>query len=339
VSAWTRSASRPFSARDAEAVRSLGFDFIRLQVDPVVLVRDGGPADSLLDEIRATVSFVNAAGLAVIADVHPTDEFKLAALSEPAAFDSLVRGLALLARALSRRSPDSVAIELLNEPVRPRHLQREWNWDSIQRTLWHVARREAPYLTVVATGDRGSSIDGLLAALPLPDSNVVYTFHYYLPYLFTHQGASWGYWASTFHPWLREVPYPSSPDRVQGRLERSLGSAPDSATRAAIAAALSRYGEERWQRSRVLTDVRRAADWARSHGVRVVAGEFGAFSNFALPEDRLAWLRDVRSALEELGVGWALWRLWDYGEGFGLLRRDGSPDESVLAALGLTRLR
>ena len=46
---------------------------------------------------------------------------------------------------------------------------------------------------------------------PLPDTNVIYVFHFYEPHIFTHQGATWGayYWR-----WVKGLHYPSSPENA-----------------------------------------------------------------------------------------------------------------------------
>lgn len=55
----------------------------------------------------------------------------------------------------------------------------------------------------------------------------------------------------------------------------------------------------------------------------------------ARPEDRAAWLSDLRTALEKHGMGWTM---WDYSGGFGVVtKKDGKavPDEVTIKALGL----
>ena len=50
--------------------------------------------------------------------------------------------------------------------------------------------------------------------------------------------------------------------------------------------------------------------------------------------DREAWLKDVRTALERHGIGWAM---WDYSGSFGVVtKKDGqaTPDEVTIRALG-----
>ncbi|WP_298821518.1 glycoside hydrolase family 5 protein [Chloroflexus sp.] len=63
------------------------------------------------------------------------------------------------------------------------------------------------------------------------------------------------------------------------------------------------------------------ADWARSRGLEVYLGEFGAYSGDPSgngPVDlasRIAWTRMIRAEAERQGMSWAY---WEFGSGFGL---------------------
>ena len=69
----------------------------------------------------------------------------------------------------------------------------------------------------------------------------------------------------------------------------------------------------------------------------MVCNEFGVYREYADPQDREAWIHDVRTALERHGMGWAM---WDYSGSFGVVtKKDGRnvPDEITLRALGLSQ--
>jgi endoglucanase len=65
-----------------------------------------------------------------------------------------------------------------------------------------------------------------------------------------------------------------------------------------------------------------------------VCNEFGVFRN-ADPQDRAAWIKDTRTALERHNIGWAM---WDYSGSFGVVtKKDGKStlDENTVRSLGL----
>lgn len=56
---------------------------------------------------------------------------------------------------------------------------------------------------------------GSLATLtqmePYADKNLIYTYHFYEPFLFTHQGANW---TDKITASLKDIPFPYNKDRM-----------------------------------------------------------------------------------------------------------------------------
>lgn len=312
------------TARDIELIKSLGFDHVRFTYEPAMLFDEARPAELKQDYLKhldAALDMLLGSGLAVVFDLHPSDEFKLKLRTDDrfvAAFADFWRALA---RHLSRRDPERLFLEVVNEPM----VEDPYRWMGIQARLAAAIREGAPQHTIVATGPRWSSVDELLRIEPLADRNVVYTFHFYEPHNFTHQGATWGadYW-----PYLKGVPYPSTPEAVAPLLP--------SVTNDAARGALKQYGEERWDAAHVEREIARAAEWARRRGVPLTCNEFGVYRAYTPAPDRLRWLADVRAALERQGIGWTM---WDYAGGFGVAVREkggrAELDPDTAAALGL----
>jgi hypothetical protein len=248
-----------------------------------------------LQWIEAAVERMTRRGLVVVVDYH--DESR-AIESGPAAAEVVERNWASLAARLGRRfGPEQVLLEIFNEPVFDRDPAA---WFPLRRSLASVIRAAAPRHTIVAGGANWSSLDGLLRSEPLADNNVLYTFHFYEPFEFTHQGAPW---VNGPVRRMSGVRYPSSPATVRHVADR-------------IAA---------------------AAAWADRFGVPVWVGEFGAYPPVAPRPDRLCWLYDVRTACERSGIGWAV---WSYDESLGLNRQRNADGRITLdwdsaAALGL----
>jgi hypothetical protein len=182
-----------------------------------------------------------------------------------------------------------------------------------------VIRKEVPAHTIVVT-----SIDGVLSMIPLADTNLIYTFHDYDPFVFTHQGATWvGEGFSS----LREVPYPSTSENIAA----AMAATKDEAARSMI----QLYGVDHWNKARMEQNISAVVEWRQRSQVPVWCGEFGAIRDFAPEGDRTRWIGDMRQTLEAAQIGWAM---WDYRESFGFVRKEGgvtTVDEGVVAALGL----
>jgi endoglucanase len=105
--------------------------------------------------------------------------------------------------------------------------------------------------------------------LPERDRNILVTFHYYEPFRFTHQGASW-----TDLTTLRGVGWGSEEDRA-----------------------------------RLARDFAKVAAWSKASGRPVLLGEFGAYDKSGTPMPlRVAYTGAVAREAEKNGFSWAYWQ-------------------------------
>ena len=314
--AWTTSA-------DIALIKSAGFDHVRLSVNPQPMMdsanRHNGTAE-YFGYLDAAIKTILDAGLAVEIDMHPDSDFKARLAKE----DEFVQRFAdywnMVAQHYSSWDPDRVFFEILNEP----EMHDAYRWYGVEAKLAAAIRRAAPKHTILASGARWDDDDDMVFLEPLPDANVIYVFHFYEPHIFTHQGATWGayYWR-----WLKGLHYPSSPENAA----QVATLVPDARDRMQVI----RYGQDHWDPSRIEAEINQAADWAKQRGVPLTCNEFGVFRYFSDPQDRAAWLKDVRSALEHHNIGWAM---WDYSGSFGVVtKKEGKAtlDDVTLHALGL----
>jgi endoglucanase len=258
--------------------------------------------------------------LAVVLDIHPDEDFKQKLASDETVeqFTDFWRAFA---KHFSAYDPGKVFFEALNEP----EMRDRYRWYGIQIRLVGAIREAAPQHTILVEGARWADDDDLIFLEPLRDTNIIYNFHFYEPHIFTHQGATWG--VNSWH-YLKGLPYPSDPDNVRA----TAATVPDDYNRLLI----MRYGADRWNLARINVDFDQVATWARHWNVPVVCNEFGVFRYAAKPEDRAAWLKDVRSSLEKHNFGWTM---WDYSGGFGVITKSPNQptqvDPLTVSALGL----
>jgi endoglucanase len=311
------------TAEDIALIQAMGFDHVRLSVDPQPMMASHRPEEipaEYLGYLDAAVKMILDRGLAVVIDLHPDSEFKTRLAKD----DGFVQEFADFWRALARHystwNAERVFFEILNEP----EVYDRYRWYGLQAKLVAAIREGAPQHTMIATGARWSDDDDLLFLEPLRDLNVIYNFHFYEPHIFTHQGATW---SSYFWHWVKGLHYPSSPESAA----KVAAGVPDAVDRLAVI----RYGEDHWDAARIDAEITQVSEWARQRGVPVVCNEFGVYRDYADPQDREAWIHDVRTSLERHGMGWTM---WDYSGSFGVVtRKDGRnvPDAVTLRALGL----
>ncbi len=311
------------TAEDIELIKSLGFDHVRLTIEPAPLFNGEDPSrlkEEHLKYLDSALDMILAHGLAVIVDIHPADEFKAKLNSNDRQIEAFAKFWQALAQHLSTRDPERVFLEVINEPM----VEDGYRWLGMQGKLISAIRSGAPRHTIIASGHRWSGLPELLFMIPYRDRNIIYNFHFYEPFAFTHQGATW---AGPNVPFYKNVPYPSNPERVN----KLLDTIPDESARNN----LLRYGEDHWDGDRIDQEIGKAAAWAAKYHVPLTCNEFGAFRNFSPPADRAAWIRDMRIALEKYGIGWTM---WDYAGGFGVVNKQNghaTPDAEVAKALGL----
>ena len=310
------------SAGDIALIKSIGFDHVRLSVNPQPMFTANHPNDlppEYLAYLDAAVKMILNQGLAVILDLHPESDFK-ARLNEDIFVPQFADFWQALAHHYRNWDPELVFFEILNEP----EMVDRYRWYGVQTKLVAAVREGAPEHTILATGADWSSQDELVFLEPLRDPNVIYTFHFYSPHLFTHQGATW---SSYFWHWVQGLPYPSTPAAA----EKAARAVPDAIDRLAVI----RYGYDHWNSDRIDGEISQVAAWAAPNKLPVLCDEFGVYRVYAAAADRVQWIQDVRRSLEQHGIGWTL---WDYSGGFGLVTKtEGRTvvDPAVVDALGL----
>jgi endoglucanase len=315
---------------DIALIKQMGFDHIRLSIDPEPLA---GPLiwnpknaanDIFLSELDKIVNAAEGQGLAVIIDIHPESDFKKRVRDDSSYAGKFADLWRALATHYANLNPDLTFFEIMNEPED----QDAAQWMGIQAHLVEAIRSVAPQNTVIVSGARWSDIDQLLQLEPLADPNLIYNFHYYTPHYFTHQGASWS--SNTAMHLKHTVHYPSNPDQAASL--RAQTPTPQEKFE------ITQYAYDFWNAARIASEIDLAAEWARERHIPLTCNEFGVYRVYSLPDERAAWIRDVRTTLEKNGVGWTM---WDYRGGFGVVtKEDGKPaqpDHAVLKALGLEK--
>ena len=338
-------------------IRTLGFKTLRLGVDPAPFIALEGEARAeakahVLGAVRQALD----TGMDVILDIHPNSRHKIygqfAVIRGPddEMFRNLLGVIGDFAGDLSRLPAGRVALEVMNEPRLKCQGDEQERWNTMLDAMIGAARRVSPKLPVIISGSCMSAYNGLLALDPgrWNDPNLIFTFHFYEPFVFTHQNAAFIAWPEKH---LRNLPWPPRPAQDMSPwmndAEQFLQTVPEetrSATRANVQRVLAQYLLSGANRGTIDKRFAEVGAWADKHGVarnRIHIGEFGVWSDRgprsgATCADRARWLRDFREASDRAGF---IWTFFHYDGPFGIVRDKPTRtiDGEAMKALGLAK--
>ncbi len=280
---------------DFAKIRAMGFDHVRLPVDYDVLAAHG------TELLTKAIAWAEQQGLEIIVDLHkaPGYDFNMAGLKGNTLFSTPEQqaGFLKIWDSLSAAYGDRshVAFELLNEVVETEAAEP---WNELIRQTVRVIRRHTG--NPIIYGGIQWNQAAKLALLDQPeDDNVIWTFHFYEPLVFTHQKAKW---IPRLDP-DRTVHFPDTME--QYRAYSSVLGMMD-------VLSASQAGEigRAFMEEQILKGV--AA--AEKAGVRLYCGEYGVIDQ-APVEDTLRWLQAANAVFDRYGIGRALWtyRRMDFG--------------------------
>lgn len=326
LSGWFQESSpteihfKKYTKKDFENIKSLGADVIRLPIN-LHSMTDGPPNyklnDLFLNFLDEAVNWAEELNISLILDNHTFDPAKP---TDPNIGEILIPVWKNMAQHFKNRS-GLIYYEILNEP----HGISDSLWRSIQGEVIDEIRLIDTAHTIIVGASGFNSYNNLQYLTPYEDENLIYTFHFYDPFLFTHQGASW---TDPSLVSLGGVPFPYDASIMP--------SVPDDLMNTWVQWALQDYSNT-GTISYVRGEIDKAVDFKETYNVNIFCGEFGVYKPNSLNNHRLLWYNIVRTYFEYHDIPWTS---WDYHGGFGLFEDsdyglfEHDLDTYLLAALG-----
>jgi endoglucanase len=163
--------------------------------------------------------------------------------------------------------PDTLLFEALNEPQD--NLKGAPEWNALLKEWLPVVRKSNPNrIVVIGSANYNGYYELKNLELPKDDRDIIVTFHYYMPYKFTHQGASWAHDAN-----------------------RYLG---------------TKWPNTDQEKRAIASNFKVAADWGKENNRPIYLGEFGAYYK-ADADSRVRWTKTVVDEAVNLGFGFTYW--------------------------------
>lgn len=300
-----------------------GFKSLRLPIDLDLYVVASEPNLVLHDDLWTVLDSFNgwtkASGLSFTIDYHQYDgDFK----ATDAKNNALMAALwGAVAAHFATETREDLFYELQNEPELAAGNSggpTAEEWTTIAQSFIDAIRVEDGNHPIIFGDTKWYDLDQLVKRKPFSDPKVVYAFHFYEPFMFTHQKASWAGLGG-----LHGVPYPYTPARWATHF-RDLG--------------LTGL-EPQWQldllrnyyrdgtRNQLENRIGKVKQWAVANNVPLICNEFGAYKP-PTDGDRDAYLADLTAIFRKLAIPWQHW--------FTIMdEKTGAVDPSLAKALGL----
>ncbi|ANW96600.1 hypothetical protein AXE80_10070 [Wenyingzhuangia fucanilytica] len=199
-----------------------------------------------------------------------------------------------------KKHSNYIYYEIVNEPnLYP------IQWDEMVREIVPVIRKEDNKTKILIGATNYNSIYELSRKTPFPYDNLIYVFHFYEPFLFTHQGANWiGNQTKT-----TGIPYPYDSIKMPKIDLNTLGTAGE-----------INYNDYKHMANKISLShkINIITKWAQENNVELWCTEFGAISSIP-QKDRCNYFNDLVSVFRKNNIKCYL---WEYKGNFGIYNKN-----------------
>ena len=278
-----------YSYQDFLNLKELGVDVVRLPVHFYMMMDDksGELEEIVWNYLDQVCDWAEELEIYLIIDNHSFNKGKY-----PSA--KVVRKhLETIWPQIAERYKDRseyILYEILNEP----QISQE-SWVKIQKDILSLIREHDTKHTVVVTGANWGGRDAMLKLKPLNDDNLIYSFHYYDPFYFSHQGVDNSNELAALH----DIPFPYDKNRMPALEGAAKGSY--------LEQDFKTYYPTVATEKTMHADLQKAVDFSIKYDVPVFVGEFGVYSKTAPYEDRIRWFETVGKIFQEFGFSYTIW--------------------------------
>jgi len=292
---------------DLRLLKKLGFKSIRLPVAFAYYESHLIPIDKVLAHVDYVVKECNLYGFKLIIDYHGGNLNDSNYLAET---PKIIKLWSVLAKRYINQNPNNLFFELYNEPP---HMNPQI-WKDAAYNIVTAIREIDKQRTLIVGASNYNSIYELSRFVRLADENIIYTFHFYEPFLFTHQGAEWvGAAAAT-----TGVSFPYNGENFPKLNPGTVGTWGETNYKQ-----YPRDGNEQSLRDKLQI----AKNWSNKYDVPIICGEYGVYNKYADLDSRCRYIKAMRSALKGLNIPGML---WEYNAGFSIFT--GPPSVKNLPA-------
>lgn len=262
-----------------------------IEIEPILF--------TLLDSMNV---WTKRYGLSYTVDYHAYDGSYNRAASKDPAFREAVSSLwGIIAQHFVNEKRPDLFFELTNEPglsLAEGEFIDQADWTLLAQMMIDSIRKVDKTRPIIFGDTKWYSLDELIKNKPLKDDYVIYCFHMYDPFVFTHQGASWANMGTT-----KNIPFPYSPERWSTEY-RDFGIT--EGTPQWVKDLMDKYYREA-NKQFIKNRLASVKNWAYDHKVPLICNEWGALPNTAKIEDLNAYFKTMGEIFREMDISWQVW--------------------------------
>jgi endoglucanase len=299
---WNRDAltQNALTQADYTLLKQLGFKSIRLPVAFEYYEKEHIADEQIFSHIDSVVKQCRLYGFRLVICYHSGD---LNGKNFAEETKTCINTWLKLVKRYKKVSGDALFFEIYNEPP---HMDPQIWKDAAYNIVTAIRKADADRTLIVGASNY-NSIYELSRFVRLADENIIYTFHFYEPFLFTHQGAEWiGDQESTIG-----VPFPYSAEKfpiINPKAKNTDGEKN-----------YNEYPIDGNEQS-VRDKLQIIKNWGNKYDVPLLCGEYGVYNKYADLDSRCRYIKTVRQALKALNIPGML---WDYRGSFSMF--NGEP--------------
>ena len=306
---------------DITWIAEQGFDHVRIPVDEANLYDENGTKlDSNWLLLHELLGWVKEEEMRAIFDlhnvrVHNFDTEVKTLFNQDTSQMQFLELWGKLQQELRQYPVNFLAYEILNEPW----AKDPEDWNKLFAKVYQNIRKTEPQRVIILGSTNFSNVSAFPKLdVPARDSNIILTFHFYEPYIFTHYKTTW----SVHTNYVGQSEYPGKSFYI-AQAEKQVGKKTLRKMKTHI-----QYADRNVLDSLIRIATKRADELQ----LPLYCGEFGVFKRGPSPKFRYNWYRDMTDILRTHGIPYAN---WDYKaqDEFGLRLEEGLPDKELIGIM------
>ncbi len=309
-----------FGEQDFKDIKSLGVEAVRVPIH--FETWSSGAPDYIVEDwvweyVDNAVAWCEHLGMYILIDFHNLCDEN--SYTKPDVEKMLSKIWPQIAERYKDRSA-YVLYEVYNEP----HGIDCAKWGKVQGKIIKLIRSIDKKHSIIVGAADFNSIEKLLSLPKYNDDNLIYNFHEYSPFLFTHQGAAW-----TYTKRLTKIPFPYVKEKMP-----PLPPEPTDSEKWIM----ENYPADSSEQN-LVAPLDKAVAFVNKRNAALMCNEYGVYMPFADVNERANWYRQKAAWLSDRNIA----RLsWDYKGGFGIFKKiEGAEfpydvDATVVKAMGFT---